>query len=467
MRLFSQITIYTMKLIIYLFLLLPWFAASQKEDSLFIKKIADEVMVNGQAYNNLRYLTKNIGGRLTASPQAYRAEAWGANVMKQSGADKVTLQQCKVPHWLRGGKDKAMVTAVGGRKVRWVLDVAALGNSLGSGAKGVTAPIMAVQSYEELDARKNEAKGKIVFYNFPFNEKYIQPMYAYGESGKYRYSGAGRAAKYGAVAVMVRSLSQSTDNNPHTGAMRYNDSFPKIPAVAIGLRNADSLYSLCRQNKQVVAQVFSYGYFRSDTIAQNVIGELKGSEFPDEIITVGGHLDSWDLAEGAHDDGAGVVHTIEVLRALKALGYQPKHTIRFVLFANEENGLRGGEMYAMQAKDNNEKHLFALESDEGGFTPRGFSFTADSNKLAKLKGWSYLFEPYFGSTFTEGGGGADIGSLRKNANVTIAGFVPDGQRYFDYHHARSDVFENVNKRELLLGAVNITALIYLVDKYGL
>lgn len=448
-------------------LMLPLFAASQNEDSLFIRKIADEIMDNGQAYNNLRYLTKNIGGRLTASPKTYVAEQWGGNVLKGSGADTVILQECKVPHWVRGGRDHAAVTSVDGKKQSFALDVIALGNSMGCAKNGVTAQILAVASYDELEARKDEVKGKIVFYNFPFNHKNILPGKSYGEAGKYRYSGASRAAKYGAVGIIIRSLTEGTDNNPHTGAMRYNDSFPKIPAVALGVLHADSLFRLCHLHKAVMATMNTYGYFLPDTIAHNVIGELKGSEHPEEIMTVGGHLDSWDAAEGAHDDGAGVVHTIEVLRALTALGYHPKHTIRFVLFANEENGLRGGEMYANAAKEKNEKHLFALESDEGGFTPRGFSFTTDKEKLSKLKSWSYLFEPYGGSTFTEGGGGADIGSLRKNVNATLAGFVPDEQRYFDYHHARSDVFENVNRRELLLGAVNIASLIYLVDKYGL
>lgn len=455
------------KLFAALLAILPIVAASQNEDSLFIRKIADEVMANGQAFNNLRYLTKQIGGRLTASPQTYLAEAWGAKTIKYSGADSTYLQEVKVPHWVRGGRDNTTITSIDGKKQSFQLDVLALGNSIGSGKNGISAPILAVNSYKELEERKEEAKGKIVFYNFPFNHKNIQPGKSYGEAGQYRYWGASRAAKYGAVGIIIRSLTEATDNNPHTGAMRYNDSFPKIPAVATGLIHADSLFAICSRHKNVLATIHTYGYFLPDTIAHNVIGELKGTEHPDEIITVGGHLDSWDAAEGAHDDGAGVVHTIEVLRALKVLGYRPRRTIRFVLFANEENGLRGGEMYANTAKAKNEKHLFALESDGGGFTPRGFSFTTDKEKFTKLKSWAYLFEPYTCSTFTEGGGGADIGPLRKNVNATLAGFDSDEQRYFDYHHARTDVFENVNRRELLLGAMNMAALIYLVDKYGL
>ena len=204
-----------------------------------------------------------------------------------------------------------------------------------------------------------------------------------------------------------------------------------------------------------------------DTIGHNVIGEWKGSEFPDQVITIGGHLDSWDPAEGAHDDGTGCVQSIEVLRALKAIGYRPKRTIRIVLFANEENGLRGGTKYAEEAKAKSEQHYFALESDEGGFTPRGFGFTGSEQQLAKLRTWAPLFIPYGVFEWTMGGGGADIGPLNRTFKTPLAGFTPDSQRYFDIHHARSDVFEAVNKRELELGAVNMTALIYLVDKYGL
>ena len=210
----------------------------------------------------------------------------------------------------------------------------------------------------------------------------------------------------------------------------------------------------------------SNAHFLPDTLAHNIIGELKGSVYPDQYITIGGHLDSWDVGEGAHDDGAGIVQTIDVMRALKALGYQPRYTIRFVLFANEENGLRGGTKYFEEAKAKNEKHLFALESDAGGFTPRGIGIDASDEVMAKIKSWAPLLKPYGCDNLEKGGGGADIGQL-KNVGAVLSSLSPDSQRYFDIHHARSDVFEAVNKRELHLGAVNMAALIYLVDKYGL
>jgi len=446
-------------------------ANAQNEDSVFIRKLSDEILSNSKAYDNLRVLTKQIGGRLAGSPQMVKAEQWGLKAMKAANADSTWLQQCMVQHWVRGGQDKAYARDVpltyNGRKKTGarVLDVVALGNSVGS-MKPLTAPILLVNSFDELEQKKDEVKGKIVFYNYKFNPTYVRTFQAYGEASQYRGAGPSRAAKYGAVGVIVRSMSHSTDNHPHTGATRYADTLPKIPAVAIGLRDADWLSeTLQKQTTSVTLQ--THGKFLPDTIGHNVIGEIKGSEFPNEYITVGGHLDSWDNCEGAHDDGAGCVQTIEILRAFKALGYKPKRTIRFVLFANEENGLRGGNKYADEAKAKGEKHIFALESDAGGFTPRGFGFTVPADKFAKVKAWEALLKPYGASEFSQGGGGADIGPLNRTQGTPVAGLQPDSQRYFDYHHARNDTFEAVNKRELDLGAVNMAALIYLIDKYGL
>lgn len=436
---------------------------SQKEDSLMIRKIADEILVNGKAYENLHYLTKQIGGRLAGSPGMVKAEKWGLKTMNESGAQKAWLQECMVPHWVRGGKDEASFSSGTTKKS---LDVLALGNSMGTSSAGLKAGVIEVASFEDLDKKKDLVKGKIVFYNYKFNSTFVQTFRAYSDASKYRGQGPSSAAKYGAVGVIVRSMSHSVDNNPHTGATRYDSAYAKIPAVAIGLRDADWLsQQLSKQPGDVFMK--TGGRFLPDTIGHNVIGEIKGSEFPDEIITVGGHLDSWDVCEGAHDDGTGCVQTMEILRAFQAVGYKPKRTIRFVLFANEENGLRGGAKYAEEAKDKGEKHIFALESDAGGFTPRGFGFTVSDEQYQKVLGWRELIAPYGASEFSKGGGGADIGPLGRTFKTALAGLSPDSQRYFDIHHARNDVFENVNKRELELGAVNMAALIYLVDKYGL
>ncbi|MBI2284710.1 MAG: M20/M25/M40 family metallo-hydrolase [Bacteroidetes bacterium] len=445
-------------------LFLPLLGMAQTGDEARIKQLSDEIMRNGRAYELLRQLTKDIGGRLSGSPQFAKAVQWGKLSMEQNGADKVYLQECMVPHWVRGGQDKAYLVEINKKKTNQQLDVLALGNSLGSGT--VTGELLAVADFEELEKRKDEVKGKIVYYNSGFNPTNIKPFVSYGESGIYRRWGASRAAKYGAIGVMIRSLTESTANDPHTGGMAYIDSFPKIPAIAVGPRDADKVWAMSKSSAMKLAMTTN-GHFLPDTIGHNVIAELTGTEFPDQIITVGGHLDSWDVNEGAHDDGTGVVQTIEIMRALKAIGYQPKHTIRFVLFANEENGLRGGTKYAAEAKAKGEKHVFALESDAGGFTPRGFSIQASKAQLEKLRSWIPLLSPYGSFEITGDGGGADIGPLNRTLGIPVGELLPDPQRYFDLHHARSDVFENVNKRELLLGAVNMAGLIYLVDKYGL
>ncbi len=453
-----------MKKILILLLALPLAAMAQPgDDAAVIKKISDEILRNGRAYELLYQLTKQVGGRLAGSPQFAKAIQWGKTAMEKNGADNVFLQECMVPHWVRGGQDKAVIIEVDKKKTSRELDVLALGNSLGSGT--VTAEVLAVADFAELERRKDEVKGKIVYYNAGFDPTNVKPFISYGQTGIYRRSGPSRAAKYGAVGVMIRSLTESAANDPHTGAMAYMDSFPKIPAIAVGPRDADEVWILSRKSNFTMSMTTN-GHFLPDTIGYNVVAELKGTEFPGQFITVGGHLDSWDVNEGASDDGTGVVHTIEIMRALQAIGYKPKHTIRFVLFANEENGLRGGTKYAEEAKAKGEKHIFALESDAGGFTPRGFSVGVNKEQMAKLQSWLPLLSPYGTEEFTNGGGGADVSPLM-SLGTPVSELGPDQQRYFDLHHARSDVFEKVNKRELLLGAVNMAALIYLVDKYGL
>jgi hypothetical protein len=312
----------------------------------------------------------------------------------------------------------------------------------------------------------DQVKGKIVFYNFRMDPRHINTFRAYGEAGVYRSQGPSRAAALGAIGVIVRTLSPVIDDHPHTGATRYDENQPKIPAVAISTSGAEEL------SKAIAAKMVKQLYLKTnckqleDVLSYNVVGELKGSEFPDEIITVGGHLDSWDLAEGAHDDGTGCVQSIEVLRSLKAIGGRPKRTVRAVMFMNEENGLRGGNKYAEIAKMEGKKFIMALESDAGGFTPRGFGFTANSLQKEKLLSWKPLFVPYGALEFNEGGGGADIGPLR-GLGTALIGLNPDSQRYMDLHHATTDVFEAVSERELNLGTVVMTAMVYLVAQYGL
>jgi hypothetical protein len=438
---------------------------AQVNDSVMIKKIADDIMLNGKAYDNLYYLCKKIGARLSGSANAQKAVEATARMLKEAGADTVYLQPCMVPHWIRGAKETGYVQSANGKKYN--LKLCALGNSVGTGAQGIAAPLVQVQSFDELD-RLGAAgvKGKIVFFNMPMNPTYFETFRAYGESGRSRVFGPAKAAQYGAVAVMVRSLASNVDDYPHTGVTVYTDTFSKIPAVAISTNNAEWISSQLNKKIAFTAYLQTNCAMLPDVLSYNVVGEIRGSQLPHAYITVGGHLDSWDLGEGAHDDGAGCVQSIEVIRAIKASGLVPRHTIRAVMFMNEENGGRGGDKYLELALAGKEKHVFAIESDEGGFTPRGFTITASDSQVARLQQYTSLLSNYGTSFIKKGGSGADINELDK-AGAVLAGFSPDPQRYFDVHHAAADVFEAVSKRELQLGAVNMTALIYLVDKYGL
>lgn len=440
-------------------------AIAQKDDSVAIKRIADEVLINGKAYENLRYLCKQIGSRLSGSPQAQEAVDATARMLRDAGADTVYLQPCMVPHWVRGVKEVGYIKLADGTKYN--LDLCALGNSEGTGTKGISARVIEVKSFAELEQLGEKViKGKIVFFNFVMNPVYIFTYQAYGESGIARTLGPSKAARLGAIGVMVRSLASNPDDFPHTGVTQYNDSFPKIPAVAISTNNAEWLSAALKKKMALIAYFRNTSTMLQDTPSYNVVGEIKGAEFAGEIITVGGHLDSWDLAEGAQDDGAGCVQSIEVLRVLKATGVRPKRTIRAVMFMNEENGSRGAKKYLELAKLNNEKHVFALESDAGGFTPRGFSLEMKEEQVSKIQQWKNLFYQYGVYDFSTGGSGSDVEPL-KETGTALAGLRPDSQRYFDIHHAPTDIFENVSRRELHLGALNMAALIFLVDKYGL
>ncbi len=444
------------------------FAAFAQEDSAMVKKIADEILLNGKAYSNLYTLCKLVGQRLSGSAGMYKGEEWGLKVLKEAGAENVYLQECMVPHWVRGKKEVAEFRTHK-RSADPVFNVLALGNSVGTGDKGVLAPVIEVKNFDELNQRKEEVRGKIVFFNYPFNKTLLKG--AYGDAVRYRGGGPSAAAKYGALAVIVRSVTAASDENPHTGSLRYNDSFPKIPAVAISTRGADALSAYLKGNYATDNFFIQTNCIMlPDTIGHNVIGEIKGSDLPDEIITIGGHLDSWDPGEGASDDGTGMVQSIEVLRALKAIGYKPRHTIRIVLFANEENGGKGSAKYAEVAKANHEKHIMAMESDGGAEYPRGFSCGMTKEQFAKVDSWGKYFEPYDAAkfTFSEGaGGGADIGPLQTNFKTPQFGLNTTGQRYFDMHHSAIDVFEKVNAQELNLCAVVMASMVYLVDKYGL
>ena len=433
----------------------------------FIDKIYDEALSNGKSYDWLNYLSNQIGGRLSGSINYDRSVKWAKEELDLINIDSVWLQPVMVPKWVRGAPEYAHIETRPGNTIS--VPIAALGGSIATPSIGISANVVEVMSFDELkELGQDIVSGKIVFYNRPMDVRLINTFQAYGGSVNQRTQGAVEAAKLGAVGVIVRSMTTSLDDYPHTGSMYYDGLSlnERIPAAAISTNGADLLSSMLSLNPNIKFFFRQNSKNFPEVLTHSVIGEIKGSEKPDEIIVVGGHLDTWDLGDGSHDDGAGVVQSMEVLRIFKSLSYIPKRTVRVVLFANEENGLRGGIKYAEEAKAKNEKHFFALESDAGGFTPRGFSFDTSEEEFKSIKKFEKLFKDYGMNNFFLGGSGADIGPL-KDGVIILAGLRPDPQRYFDVHHAASDTFDKINRRELELGAASMASLIYLIDNYKL
>lgn len=433
-------------------------SAQEKQDSLKFAEISTEILNKGKSYTELRELTKNIGHRLSGSEAYENAVQWAEQKLRDAGADKVWLQEVMVPVWVRG-KESLQIKSINGK---WKnLKMLSLGNSEGTGGKDVSGEIIMVRSIDEYEKLSPEqVKDKIIFFNYPFSQSYIETFRGYSDAAKYRTTAASLTAKKGGKFAIIRSLSSAFDDVPHTGAMRYADD-KKIPAVAIGSTTADELASLLTSQK-ITAKLNSNCGMKGEKLSHSVIGEIAGKK-DQSVIVVGGHLDSWDVGEGAHDDGAGIVQSIEVLRTFKNLGIKNNHTIRVVCFANEENGVKGGVQYGKTVKDNNEKHLFAIETDAGGFTPRGISLDMDNEKRKQIQSWSDLFLPYGIYDFKNTYSGTDLYPLH-DMGIPTAELVPDSQRYFDIHHTEEDTFEKVNRRELLLGAVAMTQLIYMIDK---
>ena len=436
------------------------------DDSLQLRDIYKTSLTNGKSYQWLDYLSNEIGGRLSGSLNAELAVEYTKSQLETLGLDRVWLQPVMVPKWVRGNPEFSYIETAPGQTIP--VNLCALGGSVATPLGGIKAKVVEVQSVDEIKTMsRSEIEGKIVFLNRPMQADLISTFEAYGGCVNQRYNGAKEAAKLGALATVVRSMNLRLDNLPHTGAMSYGDMAVKdrIPSAAISTNDAERLSGLLKLDPDIKFYFKQNCRQLKDVQSYNVIGEITGQLYPNQIIIVGAHLDSWDLGDGSHDDGAGCVQSMDVLRLLRETAVRPKRTIRVVLFMNEENGLRGGMKYAKVAKQKGEKHIFALESDSGGFTPRGFSFDGPDYKISQILKWKSLFEPYLIHYFKKGGSGADIGPL-KDESLVLAGLAPDSQRYFDYHHASNDTFDAVNKRELELGAATMTALVFLVDKYG-
>ena len=449
------------------FLLFTSIVFSQKVDHVKqIEAIYNFSLTKGKAYDWLDHLSNQIGGRLSGSLNAERAVSWGKQELKDLGLDRVYLENIMVPKWVRGTFEYASIITGPGRSTN--VPICSLGGSISTPTSGLRAQVVEVKNFEELELLgKENINGKFIFYNRAMPAGLINTFEAYSKTVNQRSQGAEKAARLGAVGVIVRSMNLRLDDYPHTGNMSYGNlpNKMRIPAAAISTNGAQLLSSMLSLNNDLFFYLKQDCRNFPDVPSNNVIGEIKGIEFPNEIIVVGGHLDSWDLGDGAHDDGAGIVQSMEVLRILKKTNYKPKRTIRVVLYMNEENGLRGGTKYAKNSKNRKENHIFALESDAGGFTPRGFVFEATKKQFEKIKSWKSYLEPYMIDRLELGGSGADIGPLR-NGKTVLSGLRPDSQRYFDYHHAANDTFDAINKRELELGAAAMTSLVYLVDQFG-
>lgn len=449
---------------VFTFFISVVFVSAQEPDSTMLKYFYNEALSDDEAYKNLEYLCTKIGGRLCGSPQAAAALEWAKQVMQSMDLDTIYTQKLFVHHWERGDKETAsMASKVFGSKE---VNVCALGESIATPTDGVSAEVVEIKNMDQLKKLgKKMLTGKIVFFNKEMDDKYYNTFEAYGDAVDQRFHGASEAAKYGAVGVIVRSLSLGGEDFPHTGIMHYDTNITKIPAVAISTNDADLLSTWLKTDYELIFHFKTYCKFYPETESYNLIGEIKGIEKPEEIITIGGHIDSWDIGQGAHDDGIGCVQTLETARLFKELKIQPKHTIRFVMFMDEESAQRGGKMYASLVKQNKEKHIAAIESDAGGFTPFGFSVKSSQDSVAMISKWKDLLLPYGIYDIKKGWGGVDIYYL-SGLGIPLIGLMTDSQRYFDYQHSEADTFDKVNKRELQLGSASLASLLYLIDKNG-
>ncbi len=428
----------------------------QKVDNIFKTALKE-----GQAYDYLKYLCKNIGPRLSGSPEAAAAVEYTRQVMDSMGLDSVWLEPVMVPHWYRGKQEKGFI--IGAEE----LSVTALGNAVGTGPAGREGEVIEVKGLKEVEELGEEKiKGKIVFYNRPMDPTEFNTFAAYSGAADQRGLGPAIAAKYGAIAVIVRSLSISINDFPHTGSTKYQPLIPKIPAFGISTLDAEMLSTRLKNKPKTRVYLESHCQQLKDAPSFNVIGELRGTEKPDETFVVCGHLDSWDLGEGAHDDGAGCVQALEAIRILKHLNLRPKRTIRVVMFMNEENGLRGGRKFAENVKKNKENIFGAIEADMGGFAPRGFTCTGTKEQITQLQELIKYLEPWGVTYLKSGWGGVDISPLQSYGTV-LFGLVPETQLYFDYHHSAADRLETVNPRELHLGAAALATIWYYIGEHGI
>jgi carboxypeptidase Q len=413
-------------------------------------RIIGAALTSEKAYERLAYLTDHIGHRLSGSKNLEQAIEWAISEMKRDGLDNVRGEKVMVPHWVRGA-ESLEVTAPVSRK----LLLLGLGNSIGTPAAGINAEGIVVRSFDELEALGERVRGKIVVYNVAFTN--------YGETVPYRTTGASRAARYGAVAALLRSVGPVSLQTPHTGAMNYDEQQPQIPAAAITIEGAELLQRIQDRGDQIRLQLKMGAKFLPDAESANVLAEITGSEKPEEVVLVGGHYDSWDVGQGAQDDGGGCIIVWEAVRLLKELGLRPRRTIRIVLYTNEENGLRGGNAYRDTHRAELSNHILAIESDSGVYRPQGFGLAASAPPQARsnMQEIAKLLAGIRSSRIAPSGGGADIGPIMR-AGVVGASLDVDGARYFEVHHTPADTLDKINPQDLALCVATMAVMAYTV-----
>jgi len=450
------------RILFFLTLILLSSGSIAQEPEKILTSIFNEALTDGTAWRQLEYLCRNTKGRLSGSAASYKAIEYTRQALTDAGADTVWLQKVMVPRWERGFELCRVTSSLSGTAD---LSVSTLGLSVATGTEGIEAAVIEVHDFEELKTLgRNRIEGRIVFFNRPVDNTIINTFAGYAGAVNQRISGASEASKYGAAAVLVRSATQFLHDFPHTGVIRYADGVKKIPAMAVSTLDAEQLSIWLKKDPSLTVRLVTLCRSLPDTLSYNVIGEIRGYRKPEEYITVGGHLDSWDITEGAHDDAGGCVQAIEMIRIFKKLGIEPKRSVRAVMFMNEEISGTGGRAYADEAEKRGEIHYAALESDRGVMSPRGFAFDAEGPRLENLKSLANYFVPFNIRDFDTGGGGSDIAPLKRLGTLQI-GYIPDTQRYFLFHHSANDTFEQVNIREFQMGSAAIASLIYLIDLF--
>jgi|SRR6185436_7907661 carboxypeptidase Q len=412
-------------------------------------RLIGEALGSTFAWDRLAVLTDTIGHRLSGSPALDRAVQWALAEMTRDGLENVRAEKVMVPKWVRGHESAEIV-----EPAHHTMTMLGLGDSVGTKSEGVQGEVLIVNSFEELDARSASARGRIVLFNVPFT--------AYGETVRFRSAGPSRAARHGAIAALVRAVGPAGLRTPHTGALQYSSDAPKIPAAAIATEDADRLERMVARSGKVVVRLKMDAHFEGDVESANVVGEIRGRELPDEIVVVGGHLDSWDVGAGATDDGGGCVVTWEALRLMKKLNLRPRRTVRVVLFTNEENGGRGGQAYRDQHRDELSKHVMMLESDGGVFRPLGVGFTGSDAARDTVKAIATLLSGIAADQVSAGGGGADIGPSVQEAHIPALSLDVDGSKYFLIHHTPADTIDKIDPVEMAKCAATVAVMAYVV-----